>query len=70
MFAPGLLDDASVAVVLPLPHFLQQEELREEQGQNLQNFRRDSFLSVSYRLWSFDEDFGLAQLELVLIHVD
>jgi len=25
---------------------------------------------VSYRLRSFDEDFGLAQLELVLVHVD
>lgn len=27
-------------------------------------------MSVSYRLWSFDEDLGLAQLELVLVHVD
>lgn len=27
-------------------------------------------MSVSYRLWSFDEDFGLSQLELVLVHVD
>lgn len=27
-------------------------------------------MSDSYRLWSFDEDFGLAQLELVLVHVD
>lgn len=25
---------------------------------------------VLYRLWSFDEDFGLAKLELVLVHVD
>lgn len=25
--------------------------------------------SVSYRLWRFDEHFGLAQLELVLVHV-
>lgn len=31
-----------------------------------------SFLcvSVSYRLWSFDEHFCPAQLELVLVHVD
>lgn len=31
-----------------------------------------SFLcvSVAYRLWSFDEDFGFAQLELVLVHMD
>lgn len=31
-----------------------------------------SFLcvNISYRLWRFDEDFGLAQLELVLVHVD
>lgn len=27
-------------------------------------------LSFFYRLWSFDKDFGLAQLELVLVHVD
>lgn len=27
-------------------------------------------LCVSYRLWSFDKDFGFAQLELVLVHVD
>lgn len=25
---------------------------------------------VPYRLWSFDEDFGLAQLVLVLVHID
>lgn len=31
---------------------------------------RLSRVSVSYRLWSFDKDFGLAQLELVLVHVD
>lgn len=45
---------------------------------HVQSLQRDkprpelSFLcvSVSYRLWSFDEDFGLAQLELVLVHVD
>lgn len=27
VFAPRLLDDAGVAVKLPLPHFLQQEQL-------------------------------------------
>lgn len=31
VLAPGLLDDPSVAVVLPLPHLLQQEELQRRE---------------------------------------
>lgn len=104
VFTPRLLDDPSVAVILPLPHLLQQEELqkgrqhemtnmkterkpRESQNatgtetfhqqkfeQNVERLQRDELsfqcVTVSYRLWSFDEDFALAQLELVLVHVD
>lgn len=32
MFPPRLLDDPSVAIKLPLPHFLQQEQLQRQQA--------------------------------------
>lgn len=78
MFAPRLLDDPGIAVVLPLPHLLQQKELQPDKIRRVYGVltpRGSSntglrLLPCSYRFWSFNKDLGPAQLELILVHVD
>lgn len=74
VLAPGLLDDAGVAIVAALPHLLQEEELKGREGGVSSGHGLlppgAPLVSATHRLGSLDKDLAAPQLELVRIHVD